>query len=284
MADRSCRIVSIGSNNQWAFERSIFERTNCRVDTLDCTGKGKGWRVPADISSRVRLHSICLGTEEKYDTYTWAHAMRAINITSPPSWLKIDCEGCERTVLPELVQAGNHLLPDQISMEIHFGEVVITPENLRAAEAKKPLADGASRFYKQLYVYGGYFLIHRLDNPAMRPKSRGCSEILLARGTCQTDNKRIISEEVSLFNPAVDWLKATNGPCVLDESILKQTSLLHDGRARQHCEPWDRGIYYDNLNFCSWQLNDAISRAWRREHTEECQLKLPSMPYLSIPT
>ena len=33
MTDKSCRIVSIGSNNQWAFERSIFERTNCRVDT-----------------------------------------------------------------------------------------------------------------------------------------------------------------------------------------------------------------------------------------------------------
>ena len=49
--------------------------------------------------------------------------MRAIGVARAPTWLKIDCEGCERAVLPALFQPGHSaaLLPDQISLELHFG-------------------------------------------------------------------------------------------------------------------------------------------------------------------
>ena len=291
MTDRSCRIISIGSNNQWAFERSVFQQTNCSVDTFDCTGKGKGWKVPADISARVRLHSICLDTVEKDDFFTWDHAMRVINVTSPPSWLKIDCEGCERTVLPQLMKAGNdHLLPDQISMEVHFGDVGMTPENIdprmyRTGENnnKKTFAL-ASMFYKELYAYGGYVLIHRLDNPGRHRAARGCSEVLLARGTCHLDKEKKISGDVSIFNPAVNWLNATEGPCLEYPGETVKRSFLIDGASRQHCMPWnDGGPTFDDYSFCSWQLNDPAARQWRKEHTAECQLKLPSMPHVAIP-
>ena len=32
-----CVIYSIGSNNQWGFERDIYKHTNCSIETFDCT-------------------------------------------------------------------------------------------------------------------------------------------------------------------------------------------------------------------------------------------------------
>ena len=47
-----CVIISVGSNNQWSFEASIVNKTKCTVHTFDCTGIGKNWSVPKEISDR----------------------------------------------------------------------------------------------------------------------------------------------------------------------------------------------------------------------------------------
>mmetsp|Transcript_31038 Transcript_31038/g.53402 ORF Transcript_31038/g.53402 Transcript_31038/m.53402 type:complete len:235 (+) Transcript_31038:415-1119(+) len=159
-SSRPCHIISIGSNNQWGFETSIFRQTNCTVDTLDCTGEGKRWKPPAEISSRVRLRNICLGSGAKGEQTrykSWTEMTKILNLTTAPVWLKMDCEGCELTVLPALVKAAREgsLLPDQISLEVHFGTGSSAPQVKEGAGQLTPI-ETASRFYKELYSYGGY--------------------------------------------------------------------------------------------------------------------------------
>jgi hypothetical protein len=54
-----CTVLSIGSNNQWGFERAVVARTECRVVTFDCT-LGPSVGVPADLTSRVALRRVCM--------------------------------------------------------------------------------------------------------------------------------------------------------------------------------------------------------------------------------
>ena len=35
--DAPCRVISVGSNDQWGFEEEVVARTRCDVATLDCT-------------------------------------------------------------------------------------------------------------------------------------------------------------------------------------------------------------------------------------------------------
>lgn len=97
-----CKIISIGSHNEWGFEEAIVARTNCSVDTFDCTGKGKGWAVPTDIAHRVALHEKCIGGVEGVnfnnsanDFITWPTLLDMAGIMEgAPTYLKMDIEGC----------------------------------------------------------------------------------------------------------------------------------------------------------------------------------------------
>lgn len=95
-----CKIISIGSHNEWGFEEAIVARTNCTVDTFDCTGKGKGWAVPSAIAHRVVLHEKCIGGAEgvkagSQDFITWQTLLQLAGMTdAAPTYLKMDIEGC----------------------------------------------------------------------------------------------------------------------------------------------------------------------------------------------
>ena len=58
---RNCTVFSIGSNGQWSFEAGIVERTQCRVHVFDCT-VDEQVRVPVELSHRVTLHRVCIGS------------------------------------------------------------------------------------------------------------------------------------------------------------------------------------------------------------------------------
>ena len=51
-ARRPCVIISLGSSNEWDFERDIFMRTNCRILVFDCMCDH--CVVPASIRVRHR--------------------------------------------------------------------------------------------------------------------------------------------------------------------------------------------------------------------------------------
>jgi hypothetical protein len=89
-----CTVYSIGSNNQWDFEMSIYNKTSCRIETFDCTCDGN---VPNKIKDRTRFHKICLGDRNKTvngkQHLSWSEMNSVVGVKSAPSYLKIDIEG-----------------------------------------------------------------------------------------------------------------------------------------------------------------------------------------------
>lgn len=79
----------------------------CQIKVFDCTRNGRNWKIPERIRSRVELIETCLGeTDGVVDGKhfgSWDGILRAAGISSAPAWLKLDCEGCERTVLPQML-------------------------------------------------------------------------------------------------------------------------------------------------------------------------------------
>ena len=66
--EQPCVVYSIGSNNQWDFEESLYDKTNCSVFTFDCTCDGSN--LPPRIKDRVFFNNICLGKDDSTDRET----------------------------------------------------------------------------------------------------------------------------------------------------------------------------------------------------------------------
>lgn len=67
-ADSDCVIISLGSNNQWEFEKDVFKNTNCKIEVFDCTIAG---RIPPKIASRTRYHQICVGAIDEVKDFNF---------------------------------------------------------------------------------------------------------------------------------------------------------------------------------------------------------------------
>lgn len=92
-----CVVISVGSNNQWGFERGVSAAMpHCVIHTLDCTLQ---IRVPPALQDKVHPHHICLG--EKTETLngrqfmTWGAFVAHIQLKAPPVALKMDIEGTD---------------------------------------------------------------------------------------------------------------------------------------------------------------------------------------------
>ena len=177
-----CVIYSIGSNNQWGFEFDILTKTSCRVETFDCTVNGI---IPAELSvsqkKRIRFHKICLGSKNEqintgnntYRTFMdWSTLNKYLNMTTDPTFLKMDIEGYEIPVMRSIIDSRVSY-PFQIAMEFHL---------LKASDNFNTTRSSAEVFAFMHYLseFGGYSLIDRNDNPHCQQ----CSEILLARTRC----------------------------------------------------------------------------------------------------
>jgi Methyltransferase domain len=170
-----CVVFSIGSNDEWGFEEAIFRRTNCTIETFDCT-VNVTLQPPHSIRSRTRLHRVCLGRSDEVSNgnrfVTWSSLLALVGMAAAPSFLKIDIEGYEFQVLRSIIEHGE-FLPMQIAIELHYAtdEAIFT--------GRKSSAE-LYAFMNYLHAFGGYHLIDRHDN-ADCPH---CSELLLARLTC----------------------------------------------------------------------------------------------------
>lgn len=174
--DSPCTVLSIGSNNQWGFERAVAAAMPaCRIHTLDCTVDAT---VPPGLRSHVTFHPICLG-EKDVKTPTgsryasWATLVSELALTRPPTMLKMDVEGFEWDVLEALVRSGAPLLPFSISVELH----VWTEVKEVAWQGRWRGVHETGAWMRTLLARGGYALVDRHDNPLCSY----CSEVVLAR-------------------------------------------------------------------------------------------------------
>jgi len=174
--NESCVVYSIGSKNQWSFEYDIVTRTNCTVETFDCTLHGD-IHPPASIQHRVRFHKVCLGTKDSISNgtefRTYKSLLKLTGISHSPTFMKMDIEGWEYSVLRHVIDTGQDL-PDQIAFELHG----ITHEKGLSWNDRHIKSVGEmATFIDFLWRFGGYYLLDRHDN-----KGCGwCSELLIGR-------------------------------------------------------------------------------------------------------
>lgn len=179
-----CIIFSLGSNNQFDFEKGIIERTNCLVYIFDCTVNN--WKIPKEIITRVKYFSVCLG---EYDTITDGRKFESYKSIlryskgRKPKLMKIDIEGYEYDAISTMlfdarkvrIEENKDILPDQIAMEVHNYR---SPQRRQKDMTTKPFE--IYHFGELLHQIGGYAFLHERKNP-INPNH---SEILLVKVFC----------------------------------------------------------------------------------------------------
>jgi len=114
-AQEKCLVYSIGSNNDFSFEKSVKEEIgqHCEIHTFDITDYSASAR-----KANVTFHKFGLGVIDSFDLKSFktivkelGHAGRTIDI------FKIDCEGCEFKSAQTWYDAG--VVLRQIQVELH---------------------------------------------------------------------------------------------------------------------------------------------------------------------
>ena len=121
---QGCKVISIGSRNQWDFEEAIVARTPCEVHTFDPMSVTEV-KVPPHIENRTIFHSKFIsGTSSRNNkTINYDDMLILVNAssTNPLLMLKMDCEGCEHQVFESFLSRKNyqpHLPPLVACIEI----------------------------------------------------------------------------------------------------------------------------------------------------------------------
>ena len=133
---KKCLVYSVGSNGDFSFETAIFKRFECEIHTFDPTDTTGTWKDKAKSAHAV-FHDLGLGEKKEFvkimrthaqkkkpkcalDTFrnivrSLGHDERMIDV------LKIDCEGCEWNVFPDIwkdLEKGVYRI-GQILVEVH---------------------------------------------------------------------------------------------------------------------------------------------------------------------
>jgi len=120
----TCSVISIGGNNEYAFEEAVLAETACSIHTFDCTVKTpKPSKVLVD-SGRYTFHKKCLGDSDTDDGkyVRWATmADLAASATKSLALLKMDIEGWEYATFAQVMDPTlpQHKRPLQIEAELH---------------------------------------------------------------------------------------------------------------------------------------------------------------------
>jgi hypothetical protein len=114
-----CVVFSIGSYWDFSFEYAIHNAApNCQIHTFDGTMDIKSRPVPSDLKEKnIHFHNWNIDGKGGGNAKTIQDTAASLSITRV-DLLKIDCEGCEYSVLPDVFEST--LKVQQILNEIHL--------------------------------------------------------------------------------------------------------------------------------------------------------------------
>lgn len=177
---QQCNIVSIGSNDQWGFEREITENSKlrgCIIHTFDCTLPNNKPKCKPQ-SDNVKFYPYCIGSESQKAPYLpYDQLWSLAKSKHAPKVLKMDVEGFEYDVILNSILTSNaSTWPEQIVMEVHWGTRMVRlpwmPRTRTAAEL--------ALFFGIMFNRGGYIIQQTRFMPGCQP----CMEVLLVRAVC----------------------------------------------------------------------------------------------------
>jgi len=125
----SCIVYSIGSNYDFSFEYAVNNfAPQCEIHTFDGTLNLSKRPLPDRLKEKnIHFHnwnivSDCRSEElAKLDSPSQcvSHTLQKLNHheSATITWLKMDCEGCEFTVIPKFVESSVKI--DQLMIEVH---------------------------------------------------------------------------------------------------------------------------------------------------------------------
>ena len=156
---KNCRVVSVGSNGDAAFERDIHRLApECYIETWDGTLVGTRQHLRSQLPDFINFIPHNFGAE------SWKEStVRTV------STLKIDCEGCELTVLPAWIE---HVCTEMLLVEVH---------NYNGTKVAAML---------QKVTTAGYRVLYGEDNPRCgKITGMRCTEVAFSRrDPCPTSN------------------------------------------------------------------------------------------------
>lgn len=188
--DKTCWIMSIGSQNKWSFERDVYSKMkNCNIHVFDCTGD---FEVPQEMKDRVKLHKLCVGPGDSIGGTmhkTLKELLVQYGLGVPPAIAKMDVEGWEipslRVLLRDIHQDNGlrKMLPGQLLVEMHSTSGTmfrgIDNKQRRIGAKYEKTESFVQEFFQNLTNDAvGYRLVHRADNPYCLT----CSEVTLVLG------------------------------------------------------------------------------------------------------
>lgn len=178
-----CIVYSIGSNNEWGFEKDVLKKTPCEVHTFDCTGERDRFEPPDD--PRLHFHFICLGTtnalKDTGEFWTLEQMQKRLNHLQI-DLLKIDIEGYEWPLFntwPNLrdINSPNTVLPMQILVEVHYQTQM--KELAKETHIDFKFATDMINLHEH-FLKMGYAVVVRDDNS----ECMHCTELTLIRIKC----------------------------------------------------------------------------------------------------
>jgi hypothetical protein len=126
---KECHVISVGSDDEWSFEIAIHQlNPRCKIYTFDVT------RFPTGKPDFVTYFPYGLGEHDVIGRHKGGVLKEILSLSSAVKMiglegkkidiLKMDCEGCEYVVLPEL----DKVLCQQVLVEIHeFHSIPVKP-------------------------------------------------------------------------------------------------------------------------------------------------------------
>ena len=162
-SEDECVVFSLGSNGDFTFEQAFRKQfgDSCKIFTFDCTGE---WTDPS-----TEFRPWCLDGRDRTDGgriyKTWSTILRDVGVKHV-SYLKIDIEGFEFEVIPEVLTSPVSELPRQVAIEVH------------APDAQKDLSEVKAITQLMLaFENAGY----QIASNEINVKCDRCCEFVLAR-------------------------------------------------------------------------------------------------------
>ena len=158
-----CVVISVGSRGDFQFEEAIYNKTSCTIHTFD--GGWFGHLMPEYIQNRTIYHRYHFGKASmkimggRTSMTDFAGALRLANVTTdrPLVIMKVDCEGCEKTIFSHIIQNTTleHELPYQIYTEVHWSQIqpTLTQNSHFMHTAKNLLTDSNFVIFENVRGY-----------------------------------------------------------------------------------------------------------------------------------